>query len=110
MPFNALDEYLELHGFREVSIDSPKQPGISIKAYENQEFRIHLVNERKNDHYIMVAPLGMPKEGYFLSGLVAFFTGDDAPTWTSGMGAEWLTAYHSNLVSFFSRTYAKETS
>ena len=94
--------YLLGHGFREVPVDPKPSPGIVVRAFENPEFRLYIVNERSSETYVQIASLEKPEDKYFLLGLVAFFTEDDAATRTSGHYPYWLETYHSRLAALFS--------
>ena len=98
----ALQEYLARQSFAETPALLKPQPGVAVRAYENGEFRVHIVNERNSELYVQVAPVAKPEERRFLSGVVAFLTGDDAATRDTGQYAQWLTEHHSALVTFFS--------
>ena len=98
----ALQQYLVDHSFVETPGSSKVQPGVGIRAYENGEFRVHVVNEPASEVYVQVAAVTRPEQRLFLSGIVAFLTGDDSATRSTGLHAQWLTEHHSALVALFS--------
>ncbi len=99
----TLKKYLTSRSFVEVP-QGIQQQGISVRAYENGEFRVHVVNEREGEVYVQVAPLGKPEERRFLSGVVAFLTEDESVTHCIGPYAQWLEQHHAALVTFLAST------
>ena len=98
----ALQEYLTSRSFAEVSAQSAPQPGIAVREYENGEFCVRIINERKSDVYVQIAPISKPEERRFLNGVVAFLTGDDSATSRTGKYAQWLTEHHRAIASLCS--------
>jgi hypothetical protein len=100
----SLQQYLKDRSFVEVPVSEGLVSGLAVQAYENGQFRLHIVNERSLETYAQVAPIGMPAERWFLSGVVAFLTNDDSATRMSGQYAAWLVEHHEALARFFSPT------
>jgi hypothetical protein len=98
----ALQEYLAHRSFGEASGTGAPQPGISVREYENGEFRIRIVNERSGEMYVQVASITKPEERRYLNGVVAFLTKDDTSTRSTGQDAERLTEHHKAIASLFS--------
>jgi hypothetical protein len=98
---SAIETYLAGHLFVEAPLGAGSQSGVAVRAYENGEFRLHLVSERQSEFYVQVAPVAKPHERRFLSGVVAFLTGDDSVTRKSGQYAQWLAEHHAALAAFF---------
>ena len=99
-----LQNYLADRSFKEVEASGSSQSGATVHAYENGQFRLHVVNERKAETYIQVAPQGRPQERWFLAGVVAFLTRDDSATRRSGDYERWLREHHDSLARLFSPT------
>ena len=104
----ALQEYLASRSFAEVTGPNASQPGISVREYENSEFRIRLVNERNSETYVQVGPVASPEVRHFLNGIIAFLTKDDAETRKSGQDAERLAEHHQAIASLFAASAGGE--
>jgi hypothetical protein len=74
---SELQQYLASHSFVATTGSNASQPGISVREYENGEFRIRIVNERSSETYVQVGPIKKPDGHLFLNGVIAFLTNDD---------------------------------
>ncbi|RVT47044.1 hypothetical protein [Rubrivivax albus] len=100
----TLQKYLQSRGFSEVETQGLSTPGLKRKTYENGEFRLHLIRERDTETYAQVGPLGRPDEVIFLTGAVAYLTGDDSVTRKPISPEALLELHHTEIAEMFKRS------